>query len=227
MFSVDVPHPEGSVFVGHFALALAARSRAPRSSLGTLAAAANGLDLLWPIFLLLGLEHVRIEPGATPFNPLVFTSYPWSHSLLMAGVWSVLAGLLVARAGGHGVLVGLLVLSHWVLDLVTHVPDLPLWPGHSPLLGLGLWRSVVGTFVVEGALWIAGLALYLRATRPRDRIGTWAFVALVGLLTLMWASSPWSTPPPDERRVGWLALAGFLIPIWAWWADRHRTPVER
>jgi hypothetical protein len=214
------------MFVGHVGLALAAKKLAPRTSLGLLVAGANGLDLLWPILLLLGVERVRIEPGATPINPLVFEYYPWSHSLLMAGVWGALAGLVVWRRGGPGALIGLLVVSHWVLDLLTHVPDLPLAPGASPREGLGLWHSIPGTFLVEGALWVAGIAVYLRATRPLDRIGRFGLAGLLTLLTVMWIGQPWSAPPPTPRALAWFSLSGFLIPLWAWWADRHRTPAS-
>src|SRR5919106_2776987 len=81
------------MFIGHFAVAFAAKRIAPRTSLATLVAAAAFVDILWPIFLLLGIERVRIEPGNTAFTPLAFESYPWSHSLLMGMVWGVAFGL--------------------------------------------------------------------------------------------------------------------------------------
>src|SRR5438046_8512683 len=129
------------MFVGHLAVALAAKTRAPRTSLGVFVAAAIGLDLLWPFFLLVGIEHVHVDPGNTKFTPLAFDSYPWSHSLLMAIVWG-LAGAFIIRVRARNdvrtqVLVFLLVVSHWVLDFVSHRPDLPLWPGQSPRVGLG------------------------------------------------------------------------------------------
>lgn len=210
------------MFVGHAALALAARPHTPRTSLGILMAAAFGLDLLWPIFAVAGLEWFRIEPGATAFTPLAFDHYPWSHSLVLALVWGV-AALIATRARGRDALVvGALVVSHWVLDAVVHRPDLPLWPGDSPLIGLGLWNSIAGTFVIEGVLWVAGIAVYLRATRARSRTGTVALAALLVFLTLVWASGPFSPPPPSPRSVTVVAFATFLIPLWAAWADRHR-----
>lgn len=214
------------MFVGHTAVALAAKSRAREVSLGWLLAAAIALDLIWPVLLLLDIEHVLIAPGFTAFTPFDFQSYPYSHSLLMSVVWAAAAALLARWRGlsqSTAVLIGGLVLSHWVLDFVTHAPDLPLAPWASPRVGLGLWNSIVATFVVEGALFAAGIALYLRATRARDRIGVWALWSLLGVSTVMWASGPFSSPPPSERVVGWVTLGLWLLVAWAAWADRHRT----
>ena len=162
------------MFVGHLGLAFAGKRIRPELSLGWYVAAATAFDLLWPIFLLLGIEHVRIVPGATAFNPLVFGYYPWSHSLLMGVSWGLLLGGLAWWSSGSrpaAALVGLLVLSHWLLDFIVHAPDLPLWPGSSPRFGVGLWNSIPGTFVVEGAIWIAGLIFYFRGGGRRAGLG--------------------------------------------------------
>jgi len=214
------------MFVGHTAVALAAKSRAPEVPLGWLVAAAFGLDLLWPIFLLTGLERVSIVPGATAFTPLVFDSYPWSHSLLMACAWGLCAAALVrwrGMTGGVALLVGGVVVSHWVLDFVTHAPDMPLWPGSSPRVGLGLWRSVPATLLVEGALFVAGIALYARATRPADRIGSIGLWTFLLVSTLLWVTVPWSPPPPSPRALAWFSCVSWLLVAWAAWADRHRA----
>jgi len=214
------------VFVGHTAVALAAKSRAPEVPLGWLVAAAFGLDLLWPIFLLTGLERVSIVPGATAFTPLVFDSYPWSHSLLMACAWGLCAAALVrwrGMTGGVALLVGGVVVSHWVLDFVTHAPDMPLWPGSSPRVGLGLWRSVPATLLVEGALFVAGIALYARATRPADRIGSIGLWTFLLVSTILWVTVPWSPPPPSPRSLAWFSCVSWLLVAWAAWADRHRV----
>ena len=208
------------MFVGHTALALASKARVPEASLALLITAVFALDLLWPVFLLLGIERVRIEPGNTAFTPLAFDAYPWSHSLLLACVWGALLALVSLR---HRLLVGALVVSHWVLDLVTHRPDLPLWPGHSPLLGLGLWNSVAGTLLVEGLLFGAAIFLYLRASRARDRIGSFALWSLLLFQAMIWLSGPWSPPPPSARAIAWVGLAGVLFVPWAAWIDRHRS----
>ena len=118
-------------------------------------------------------------------------------------------------------MLGCLVASHWVLDFVTHRPDLPLWPG-GPRVGLGLWNSAAASIVIEGGLLVAGLWLYLRATAARDRTGRWALVALVALTTLIWVTSPWAPPPPSGRAVASGAMILWLYPFWARWIDAHR-----
>lgn len=217
---------ETRVFVGHVAVALAAKSKARNVSLGSLFAAALALDLLWPNFLLAGIESVSIVPGATAFTPLRFDAYPWSHSLLMACVWGMCAAGIArwrGRASGIALIIGAVVLSHWVLDAASHAPDMPLWPGDSPRLGLGLWNSIPATLIVEGAVYLIGIAIYVRATRPIDRIGSIGLWALLLSCALMWASSPWSSPPPSPRALAWFSQAVWLLIMWAWWVDRHRV----
>lgn len=214
------------MFVGHTAIALGAKAMTPRVSLGWLVAAAFALDLIWPILLVVGIEKVSIVPGATAFNPLVFDYYPWSHSLLMACVWGLCAaGLarLLGMSNGVAALIAAAVVSHWVLDWVSHVPDLPLWPGQSPLLGLGLWNSVIGTLLVEGALFSVGIVLYVRNTRAVDRIGSLGFWAFLVVCAAMWASSPWSPPPPSADALAWFSFGGWLLVAWAAWSDSHRA----
>jgi len=157
------------MIVGHAAVALVAKTRAPRVSLGWFIAATYALDLVWPVFLLVGAERVAIAPGATAFTPLQFEDYPWSHSLLMSLVWGGVvygAALVAGVARPAALLLGAVVVSHWFLDLPMHEPDLPLWPGGSVELGFGLWNSVAGTFLIAGAVFAAGLGVYLRSSRP-------------------------------------------------------------
>ncbi len=213
------------MFLGHYALGLAAKRVEPRLSLPVLLAAPQVLDLLWPVVVLAGIEHVEVAPGDTAFTPLRFVSYPWSHSLVMAIVWGVAFGAIVrargasARAAG---IVAALVVSHWVLDVASHRPDMPVWPGGGPLLGLGLWRSVPATLVVELGMYAAGVALYARATRSKDRTGTWAYVGLVGFLLAAYVANLLGPPPPSATAVAASALALWLIPLWGVWIERHR-----
>lgn len=212
------------MFIGHHAVAFAAKPAAPRVSLGTLFAATILLDLLWPIFLLLGIEHVRIEPGNTAFTPLDFYDYPWTHSLLVVLGWSIAAGIvyrLFRKSTRDAVIVGALVLSHWVVDFLAHRPDLPLWPG-GPKVGLGLWHSVPATIAVEVAMFIVGLALYMRATRARDRIGSVALWSLVIFLGVIYVFNITSPPPPDAQSIAIAGLAQWLFVPWGIWIDRHR-----
>jgi hypothetical protein len=215
------------MFIGHFAVAFAAKKVAPKVSLGTLVLAAAFLDVVWPVLVLLGIERFRIVPGFTANNPFDFVYYPWSHSLLMTIVWSLLIalgyfGLNRDRAGS--VWVGILVASHWVLDFVSHRPDMPLYPGGGEKLGLNLWQSVPATFAVEGLMFAAGIALYVRATKSRDRIGTIAWWAMVCVLLALYIPGPWSSPPPSENAVAILGIIALAIfgPL-AYWIDRHRA----
>jgi hypothetical protein len=212
------------MFIGHFAVGLASKRVAPRASLGVLMAAPNLLDLLWPIFLLLGWEQVRIDPGNTAFTPLDFVSYPISHSLLTACGWGVLFALLywaVARYVRGAVVVAFSVVSHWVLDFITHRPDLPLYPG-GPRAGLGLWNSVPATMAIEISMYAAGAWLYLSMTRARDRVGSYALWAFLVFGLVAYLANIFGPPPPSAHAIAVAALALWLIPLWAWWIDRHR-----
>ncbi|NCT67684.1 MAG: hypothetical protein GXC76_08565 [Rhodanobacteraceae bacterium] len=217
------------MFLGHFALAFAAKPLARRVSLGTLFLAAQFIDLLWPSFLLLGLERVRIEPGAIGLTPLAFEHYPWSHSLLAVLGWAIgfaAVHFALRRSGRNAIVLGALVLSHWLLDLVVHRPDLPLYPGESPLFGFGLWALPSWTFALETALFLLGLALYLRMTRPRDRAGRWLLAALVGFLFAIHLSNQLGAPPPNVTALAWVGQAQWLLVALAYWVDRHRLALR-
>jgi hypothetical protein len=214
------------MFIGHFALGFAAKRLVPRVSLGMLFVAAQLADLLWPFFLAAGIEQVRIDTASrNPFTLLDFVSYPYSHSLLMLVVWGiVLGGLYRAIAGGRRTFVVLaaLVVSHWLLDVVTHLPDMPLYPG-SGLVGLGLWNSVPATLAVELPLFVAGLVVYVRATRSRDAVGKWGLYGLIAFLLVAYAGSIVGGAPPSLTALWVTAIVGFILFFTlAWWVDRHR-----
>jgi hypothetical protein len=214
------------MFIGHYAVGLALKGATPRTSLGWLAAAPQLPDLLWPIFLLIGWERVSIDPGATQVTPLAFDRYPYSHSLLMVCGWGLLLGALYLSRSRHltaAVLIGLAVVSHWVLDWVTHVPDLPLVPWSQTRVGLGLWNSLPATVAVEFTMYAAGLWCYVRATRPRDRQGQLGFAAFAVFLLVVYVATLFGPPPPDVRSVAFVALLLWLLPLWAAWFDRHRV----
>jgi hypothetical protein len=199
----------------------------PRVNLALPLAAAFWVDLVWPVFLLLGIEQVKIDPGNTAFTPLDFVHYPWTHSLVAAIAWSVLFGLVCLGSGRRAaVLLGLLVFSHWVLDAISHRPDLPLWPGAGTMVGLGLWNSVPATMAVEIAMFAAGVCIYVRSAPSRDRIGTWAFWGLIAFLAIAYLGNVFGPPPPNVQAIAIAGIAGgVLFTAWAWWIDRHRgTP---
>ena len=216
------------MFIGHFALAFATKKVEPRVSLATMFLAAQLADTIWPVLLIAGVERATIAPGATAVTPMRFDSYPWSHSLLMLTVYGVVFAAIHYRARRQSraaLLLGLLVVSHWVLDYVTHAPDMPLSPWTSGTYGLGLWNSRMATAVVEGLLFAVGLGLTLSATRGRDRIGRWGLAAFVVFLCLIFVANFYSPPPPSIQAVGWMSLIlpCVLLPIVAW-IDRHREP---
>src|SRR6266850_4527897 len=216
------------MFIGHFALGFAAKKAAPRLSLAVLFAAAQFADLIWPFLVAVGIEQVRIVPGITAFAPLDFVSYPYSHSLLFLCIWGLLFGAIcagVVRDRRVLLVIFALVVSHWVLDWITHRPDLPVYPG-GPKVGLGLWNSIPGTVVVEVAMFVVGVWMYARSTRARDPVGRRAFAAYIGFLLAAYAANL-GPPPPTITALVATAIAGALVLlVWAWWFDRHRTPIS-
>ena len=165
--------------------------------------------LLWPIFLILGIEHARINPGNTAFTPIDFYDYPLSHSLLMSVVWSILFGgifFYLKKNLRNSIIVGCTVFSHWLLDFLSHKPDLSLAPRINIFLGLGLWNSLVGTICIEGFLFIGAVYIYVRTTNSRDRIGDYAFWGLVALLLISFIANITSPPPPSMTvsRLYWI-----------------------
>jgi hypothetical protein len=216
------------MFLGHFALGFAAKRAAPQLSLGTTLAAAQLLDLAWPVFVLAGAETVAADPGNTRVTGLDFQSYPWSHSLLFAALWgAAFAAVLLLRRRplSAALLAGALVLSHWVLDLVSHRPDLPLSPWSPARFGLGLWNSLPATLLAELGLFAIGLAVYLRTTRARNGKGRWGLVGLAAFLVLVYVVSLVSPPPPGTpaAAIAGPALAMWLLVLWGAWVDRHRV----
>lgn len=212
------------MFVGHLAVALGAKKLEPTIPLAAGVAAAFGIDLLWPVLLLVGVETVRVAPGDTAFTQLAFESYPWSHSLLLVVGWSALAALAGRALLGRwrtGLVLSVLVASHWFLDALTHRPDLPLWPG-GPVVGLGLWNSVPATIAVEGLLFAGAIAAYLSISEARDGIGKWGLWGLLGLTGVLWVSQPWAPPPPSATAVAATALVLWIVVPWAHWVEKHR-----
>lgn len=212
------------MFIGHYAAGLAAKAVAPRTSLGTLLLAAGFIDLLWPVFLLLGLERVRIAPGITAATPLDFEHYPLSHSLLAVTGWAVGLGAAyqwLRRYPRGAVVVGLLVLSHWLLDALAHRPDLPIVPGSEARVGLGLWYSVPATLAVELTLFAAGWWLYLRATRPVAGRRQWPLWGLAAFLLVVYAGNLFGEPPPSVAAIAWLGQAQWLLVAWGYWAEKR------
>ena len=213
------------MFIGHFAVGLAAKSAKPSLSLGTYFLAVQFVDLIWPTLLLLGLEQVAIEPGNTAVTPLNFISYPFSHSLVMAGVWAGVIGLaiwLVKKDLRASILVGLCVASHWFLDFVTHRPDLPITLSETTKVGLGLWNYKASTIIIETILFLTATWLYINKTKSKDKVGQFGFWSLIIFLIIIHISNMAGPPPPNVSAIAWGGHLQWLFVLWAYWADGHR-----
>jgi hypothetical protein len=213
------------LFIGHQGVAFAAKRAAPEVSLGALFLATMWLDLVWPVLLLLGVETVEIKPGITKVTPLDFISYPWSHSLLFAGLWGVAFGTvywLFKRDGRGALVLGLVVTSHWILDLIVHRPDLPLYPG-GVRFGLDLWDSLAATLAAEFFVFAGGLWIYLGTTIARDPTGGFALAGLVAFLVLLYLAVLFGPYPSDWHGLAYSSFLSLLLPLWAWRTDRRRA----
>jgi hypothetical protein len=213
------------MFIGHFGVAFGAKKFVPRVSLGTLILASQFIDLLWPLLLLVGLEQVDIVPGVTTVTPLQFSHYPFSHSLLAVIGWGILIGgihFYLKRSRFAALVVGFLVLSHWLLDTIVHRPDLPLYPGSNILIGFNAWSSLPLTLVIELSLFALGVWLYLRSTVATDNKGKWGLVVLVIFLLLVYLANIFGSPPPSSQAIAWVGQSQWLMVLWGYWLDRHR-----
>jgi membrane-bound metal-dependent hydrolase YbcI (DUF457 family) len=215
------------MFIGHFAVGFALKRFAPQTNLGWLVAAIALLDMLWPVFLFAGLEKVAIDPGNTAFTPLNFISYPYTHSLAMSVVWGVVFGgiyFAITRYSAGALAIAVGVVSHWFLDLIVHRADLPLYPGGEKY-GLAVWNSIPATLVIEFAMFAIGLWIYLKATKSRDRVGTYVLWIYVAVLLLSYVGNVFSPPPPNETALFFFAPVVWIYIALAAWADRHRALV--
>lgn len=215
------------MFIGHFAVAFGAKKYAPRVSLGVLFLACQLADIIWPNLVLLGIEKVEVEPGITAMTPLNFLYYPWSHSLVALLLWSVLFAVLyfvLRRSGTRAALViAAVALSHWVLDVLTHRPDMPVTLNGPTLLGAGLWNEPVLAVALELVLFALGVWLYLRHTRAINRKGSIGMWTLVLFLLFVYTASLLGPPPPSATAVAWSAQALWLLIAWGFWVDRNRA----
>ena len=221
------------MLVGHYAAGFAGKRLAPRVSLGTLFAASLFPDLLVGVDQLLGIEHARSTPGITAFSSLDGYDVAISHSLATDILWSVVAGVAYfwwRRDRRGSFVVGAAVFSHWVLDVVSHRPELPLAPGVHHYLGLGLWNSIPMTFLIEGVFWVVCLVTYVRATRATSPGSTVGLLALIGIPTVGWIRTPFMSLPDGDFTAGVLiALLGVQcgLCVLAHWVDRRRSSVPR
>jgi hypothetical protein len=188
------------------------------------------LDLIWPILVLIGWEHVSIVESLNPFLRLQFDSYPISHGLVAVIGWATLFASVyfgVARYLAGAITVWIGVVSHWLLDYVVHRPDLPLQAGSSRLLGLGLWNHRWITVAVELGLLAVGVAIYLFQTRAKDKFGSFGFWTFVVLIVALYGAVVFGPAPPSVNKLAIGALSSLLFVPLAWWFDSHREAHQR
>lgn len=221
------------MFIGHYGVAFGLKKADKSISLGLLFLAVQLVDILWPVFVLLGVEKVAIVPGVTAANPLDFTYYPFTHSLLMSFVWAGLVYVLFRfvpfKAGwqkGKVVLIlAIAVLSHFFLDLLVHRPDLPLGFGaDSPKIGLGLWNHPAAAYLLEGVIFVGGLGIYLKTTRGTGFAGKYGILILALFLLAANFINLFGPPPPSGAAVAASGLAFNLLIAWlVYWLDKKRA----
>src|SRR5215510_9959715 len=220
-----------SMLVGHLALGLVAKRIEPKISLGAWMLAVLLADLLCFAFLIVGVEHFDAEPGVTSGRIVARNIYfVYSHSLLMNAIWAALfaAAYFLRRRYARGAwLLFAAVLSHWLLDFVSHNPDMPLAPGTSAVYGLGLWNSIPATLIIEGGFWLLAIILYVGAAHPKKRAGIYAFWPVIALFTLLWYGNIKRGIDPNPVRAGIGGLILFsLVVAWAYWMNRLRPAHE-
>ena len=216
------------MFLGHVALGMAAKRPVPRVSLAVLILAAQFADVVWPLLVALGIEQVAIEPGNTRVTPLNFISYPYSHSLLTLALWGIVVACVFGLGRGRRAvpILAALVVSHWVLDVITHRPDMPILANDRTKIGFGLWNSIPATMLVEFGMYGIGLWIYSRSTRPLDGVGRWGFAALVAFLPVVYLANVFGPPPPSTSAIATAGHLMWLFVIWGYWVDRHRGPAR-
>jgi hypothetical protein len=223
------------MFVGHYGVALALKRADPRLSLGTLFIGTQLVDILWGIFIVLGWERARVDPGFTAVTPFQFLSYPLSHSLVAGVAWAALAAAVyysrptvdTSHRWRGALVLGIAVLSHWFLDVIVHLPDLPLAGNDSPKFGLGLWDNIGATHVVEFGALAVGAWIYTTAKTKRHPLHPVRLAILIAVLLGLNAVNLWAPPPDDMTVIGIGAVLMFLGLAWLGaWVDRDAPATE-
>lgn len=216
------------MFVGHYGPSFAAKALKKSIPLWVLFLAAQLVDVFWAIFVILGIEKVRIAPGITVTNPLDLYYMPYTHSLPAAIFWAaaaVIAYRLFRKPDGWPAagIVGAVVFSHWVLDLLVHRPDLPPYDDAFKV-GLGLWNYPVPAFALEVAFLFGGMYLYLRATQPTNPGGRCGMIIFGFVMLAIQALVFFGPPPPSDKAVAVIALVSYFVFAGvAYWLERKRS----
>jgi membrane-bound metal-dependent hydrolase YbcI (DUF457 family) len=219
------------LFVGHYGVSFLAKEHRQEIPLWLLFIAVQLIDVFWAIFVLFGIEKVRIVPGYTASSPLDLYYMPYTHSLLGAALWSIAFGAICVfiyrwnRAAG--VIVGLAVFSHWILDLFVHRPDLALYDSHMKM-GFGLWNYKWLEFILEVLFLCIGIYIYMRSTSANGNIGRYGFIVFAVVLLAIQASQFYTPPPPSGNAVAMSALFAYILFAGiAAWLERKRVPAPK
>ena len=219
------------MFIGHYGVALAAKKAEKNISLGLLFIAVQFVDILFCIFVLLGIEIVTISPGITETNPLEFVHYPFTHSLAASFVWAILVYLgfrFIPRKGNLNknsvaLIMGMAVLSHFFLDLITHIPDLPVLGSDSLKMGFGLWNYLAASYLVEAGVFLGGLWMYLKTTKGTSFGGKYGMILFAIALLIMNLINFLGPPPPNVQMLAFVGLANYMaLSAIAFWLDKKR-----
>ncbi len=211
------------MFLGHVGVALAAKRAAPRASLGTLLVAATLPDAVWAILCPTGLDRSGIAPVLMTVVRPDFGTDSFSHSLLFAGVLALIFGLgylSLRHSGRAAVVIGALVLSHPLLDAPGSFTHITFFPGTAPV---SLRGPVPVLLLLESALFLAGVVIYLRATRARDSLGSWGLGTTLVVQLALFAAAIVPPHPLEVQALALATLGSFLFAPLAFWLDRHRS----
>lgn len=214
------------MFVGHYAASLAAKAAEPRAPLWAYVIGAQFLDVGWSGLIMSGVEKASVDPSL-PGSPLVLYQMPYTHSLPGALAWSVAGALLVRYAlkvpWRAAFVMGLVVFSHWLADLLVHRPDLELWFG-GPKVGFALWNHPVAEQAVEIGL-LALAAIFWTAWRVRNGRRAWPAAVFVGFLTALQIYALSAPEGGDRIQMGAITLLAYAVAALVAWLV-ERGPVD-
>lgn len=219
------------MFLGHYALALTAKKIKPRENIGIYFLACQLLDLIWPILVLLNVELVSVKQGITEFTPLEFVHYPYSHSLFMSVVWGLFLSFIFflnKKSIKTLILIFTLVVSHWILDFITHTKDLPLMLNSETKVGLGLWNYYYSSFAFESGMFTIGIYLYIHSKRKLNEKINKSFWYLIVFLTIIHFANAFAPKPIEGTPASAIAapaLAMWLLVIWAYYSDKIKEKI--
>ncbi len=225
------------MLVGHFAVALAAKKVEPRASLGLLFLAVQFADILFFPLILIGIETATVIPDLTESSHFELDSAPYSHGMVGALVASAVAYVGVryfySRQGVRSrtpIIIAVAIFSHWVLDVIVHTPDMAILGGDESTIGLGLWKSSIGTYLFEALILIGGLWLYMKATTGSSRVGRFGMIGYVAFMLLFNVYNLFQPAPAAESTVESFAvpaIVGYLVFVGiAFWLDRKRVAIS-